>query len=92
MEEVWKPVVGYPGYEVSCLGRLRSLRTGKPRLLKCQRGSHGYLQTLLVDGASGKKHYVAHHVAVALAFLGPREKGKLVMHRDGIKFGKMVAQ
>lgn len=85
MEEVWKPVVGYPGYEVSCHGRLRSLRRVVPRVLKGQLGSHGYLQSLLVDENSGKKHYVAHHVAVALAFLGPREVGRLVRHRDGVK-------
>ena len=26
MEEIWKPIEGYPGYEISNLGRIKSFR------------------------------------------------------------------
>ena len=52
--EIWFPVVGYEGiYEVSCLGRVRSLnyrKSGKARVLKQQRNRDGYLQVRFCNG------------------------------------------
>lgn len=96
MEEIWKPVVGYEGkYEVSSLGRVRSvdrmsllknrwggtmLRHYKGRVIK--RGRHNQDYALMSFGHSDKR--LLHHV-VAEAFIGPRPRGLMVLHRDGNK-------
>lgn len=94
MTEIWKPVPEFEGlYEVSSLGRVRSLarqvkqmsRHGseytmmrKGKLLKPGRASNGYLTVTL---GRGNTRLVQH--LVALAFLGPRPEGHLVCHNNG---------
>lgn len=98
IQEEWRPVVGYDGlYEVSSLGRVRSLnrtitypsrwgtqssRLAKGTLLKPKRIKDNYLSVCLGDG-SGSVYYA--HVAhlVAAAFIGPRPSGQQVCHNDG---------
>ena len=71
--EHWKPVVGHEGlYEVSDLGRVKSLRRNG-RILKPQRTQTGYLQVWLYNGeihSTGRtgKNYQLHRI-VAEAFL-----------------------
>lgn len=71
--ENWKPVVGYEGlYEVSDLGRIKSLR-GDGRILKEQKTRTGYCQVWLYNGMphqNGRKgkNYQVHRI-VAEAFL-----------------------
>ncbi len=78
MKEIWKDVEGVFGYQVSNLGRVRSLfsRGGKrayPRVMKGHIDSHGYVQvTISVDGKS-KLMFV--HILVAKAFI-PNPLGK----------------
>ena len=36
VEEIWKPVEGFPRYEVSNLGRLRSFAGAIPRIMKTE--------------------------------------------------------
>ena len=44
MTENWKAIVGYEGlYEVSDLGRVRSLKYGKEKILKPWKDGSGYL-------------------------------------------------
>lgn len=87
--EHWRPVPGHPNYQVSDMGRVRSVdhwqrvrgdgrafRRGK--VLKPGVGSKGHLQVQL-DG--GKWRRV--HTLVLEAFVGPRPGGKLGLHRDG---------
>ncbi|NSX14034.1 HNH endonuclease [Cupriavidus taiwanensis] len=95
--EEWRAVPGMEGYyEVSSEGRLRSvtryvvqkrrgqrdraqLREGRIRVLRPN--ADGYCRLEL--GIDGKKVSVSVHVLVALAFIGPRPDGLLVLHRDG---------
>ena len=71
--EVWKPIKGYEGlYEVSNIGRVRSLRNNhgnyREKILKQQDNGDGYLQvTLYKDGKA--KHFTVHRL-VAMAFCG----------------------
>lgn len=66
--EIWKPIDGFPDYEVSDLGRVRSLKNGKVRILRPGVNSTGYYKVVLcVDGVPKNKKV---HRLVSEAFLG----------------------
>ena len=78
--EIWKNVLGYEGiYEVSSLGRVKSLKFGKERILKPCIDSTGYLCFNLCKKGSRKSIKV--HQFVAMAFLNHKpNKYKLVVN------------
>jgi hypothetical protein len=83
--EEWRPVFGYEGYyEVSSLGRIRSLHPGRRRRGGDILSLHGtpYLRVSLCR--KGSKRTVNVHSLVARAFLGERPAGLEVNHRDGV--------
>ena len=70
MEEKWKTIEGYPNYQVSSLGRVKSLnyrRTKKEKILKLIKNRNGYLQVNLCKGKKKKNMYI--HRLVASAFV-----------------------
>lgn len=79
--EEWRPVVGYEGYEVSSLGRVRSLRSGQPHVLALTTRKDGYRSVGLLRPV-GRHTCVVHGLVVA-AFLGPRPAGYVIRHLDG---------
>lgn len=85
--EEWRPVPGWPGYDVSSLGRVRSVprilgdgRTAGGVVLAQHRDGKGYARVTLSRGARSSVKRV--HNLVALAFLGPRPRGMQVLHRN----------
>jgi len=91
-EEQWLPVIGFPGYEVSDQGRVRSyLKMGRlgdqqiadqpQRILRPAMKRYPKV-TLYRDGAKCSRR--VHHL-VALAFLGPSPEGMEICHDDGNK-------
>ena len=91
-EEQWLPVVGFPGYEVSDQGRVRSyLKMGslgdqqladQPQRILCP-GIDRYSNLVLYK--DGVKHSCRVHRLVAHAFLGECPAGMEVCHNDGDK-------
>lgn len=91
-EEIWKPIKIHSGYEVSSLGRVRSLprnviRQGykdypiKGRIIKQSLNTSGYPSfTIQVDK---RQKTMRVHCLVAEAFLGERPEGMTVSHIDG---------
>ena len=94
MDEIWKPIEGYPLYEVSSLGRVRSVdrvvfNKGSGRsypvcgkILRCRPDADGYRLVTIYAGDS-----VAHmkvHRLVAAAFLGDSQEAT-VNHKNGIR-------
>lgn len=76
----WRPIVGYEGlYEVSIIGNVRSLRTGKFRALV--HDTFGYL-TLRLTSAEGEKRHSVHRL-VCRAFHGEAPVGFHAAHLDG---------
>lgn len=75
--ENWKDAPGFPGYEVSDLGRVRNCGTG--RVLRQSDQGRGYLKVNL-NGRSPTVHRL-----VALAFLGAPPVGHVVNHLDGAR-------
>jgi len=79
--ESWLPVVGFESYyEVSDIGHVRSLRTGKI-MSPSTSNSGGYPQYIFtVDGKRIPKY--AHHLVLE-AFDSPRPGGQEARHLDG---------
>lgn len=80
-KERWRQAPGYPDYDVSSIGRVRSWKGGKQKIMKTRLGSDGYVRVTLQNG-EGKKSVERVHLLVARAFIGPA-KGLLVRHQDG---------
>ena len=80
--EFWKDVIGYEGlYQVSNLGRIKSVRNDKIRLNDFS--SNKYLRISLWKNGSGKKFQV--HRLVAQAFIPNPENKPFINHKDGNK-------
>lgn len=90
--EQWKPVEGFENYEVSNLGRVKSLnynRTGIEKVLKSQKRRDGYLQVGLRK--DGKLKMFLVHRLVSTAFI-PNPLGlPEVNHRDEVKTNNCVS-
>jgi hypothetical protein len=75
--EQWKAVPGFPGYEVSDHGRVRS-----PKILKPQIGNdYGHLKIILRRDGRSFKYWL--HRLVLLVFKGPCPSGMECCHDDG---------
>lgn len=64
--EQWKPIDGFPNYQVSNRGRVMNLETGK--VLKNRSNNHGYPYVALPKGDGKSKNMLVHRL-VAEAFI-----------------------
>jgi hypothetical protein len=72
MEELWRTIAQFPDYEVSNLGRVRSLKWRKERILKPWKHSFGYdFVSLYVPGEKVPYKRLIHAL-VCEAFHGPK--------------------
>lgn len=83
--EQWRAVEGYPGYEVSNLGRVR--KNGK--LTPLHRTGKGYLRTTLQKDGKQKQDYI--HRIVAKNFIPNPDNKPTVNHIDGNKNNNQVS-
>ena len=65
--EVWKQIEGYDNYMVSNQGRVKSLKNGKEKVLKCCKYKDEYLSINLCKNGKQKIHKI--HRLVAEAFI-----------------------
>lgn len=73
-KEVWLPIKGYEGlYEISNLGKVKSLRFNKERILKGGANNKGYLHCGL--SKNGKREIRTIHQLVAITFLNHKPCG-----------------
>ena len=86
--EQWKPVVGYEGlYEVSDLGKIKSLYPGRYRhgkILIQQRNKDGYRSVCLSKNKKSNRRLV-HHLVLE-AFVGLRNVGTLTRHLNDLPY------
>lgn len=89
-KEIWLPVKGYEElYAVSNLGRVKSLKFDKEKILKPAKRKDGYLQVVLCK--NGKmKHFLIHRL-VAEAFLPNPEGLPEVNHLNENKSNNVVS-
>ena len=88
--EIFKPIPGFPGYEVSDQGTVRSYWrrlkaqgfqfeiSPTPQKILCQTLSEGYPSVSL-----GRGVYMRVHVLILLAFVGPCPQNMEACHKDG---------
>ena len=81
MEEIWKTVKEYEDYMVSNLGRVKSLKFGKEKILSQFYDKDGYNRVNLLS--QGKQKNLGVHRLVALVFYGQNDLS--VNHINGIK-------
>jgi predicted XRE-type DNA-binding protein len=87
-DEVWKPCVGWPEYEVSDLGRVR--RVGTDDEMASQISVFGYRRVWFCW--PGRKTKAMHvHRLVVEVFIGEVEPGKQVNHINGVKLDNRVS-
>lgn len=87
MIETWKDISGYEGlYQISNVGRVRSLITGK--ILKELNSTAGYLQVVLYKNRISKRMLI--HRLVAESFIHTPEKKRTVNHKNGDKHDNSV--
>ena len=81
INEQWRPIAGYEGlYEISSLGRVKSLKFDKEKILKPRKTKNGYLFVSLYKDEKPKMFRV--HRLVAIAFLPNPEKLPEINHKD----------
>ena len=81
--EIWKPIKGFPDYQVSEKGRVKSLKFGNEKILKSGINGSGYLTVDFFN--EGKKQRKLIHRLVSEAFLENPEEKQEVNHKNGIK-------
>lgn len=89
--EIWKDIPNYKFYQVSNLGRVKSLKYGKTRVLSLTTDIRGYLNVGLYNSIKQKMFKV--HTLVAMAFLDhvPDGTHKIVVdHIDNNKLNNRV--
>lgn len=90
--DCWRPIPSFPGYEVSDIGRVRSMphsragrnggvRTFGIKILKLRLDRNG--RPIVSIRKNGERKLVRVSTLVAEAFLGPRPTGMEVCHDNG---------
>ena len=78
--EEWRPVVEFPAYHVSNLGRVRN---NAGLVLRTYTGKKGYLSVTLYGPSVRRNRYV--HRLVMVSFVGDVPAGLEINHEDGSK-------
>ena len=86
--EIWKPVKSSPNYEVSNLGSVKNIKTGK--LLKVATNNYGYKLVCLSNNSVKQTGYI--HRLVAEAFIDTDLDTRIcvVNHIDGDKSNNTI--
>lgn len=86
MNEIWKSIEGYLNYQVSNMGRVKSLnynRTGEEKIMKNSKDKDGYLFVRLYKEGKEKTHKV--HRLVAQAFISNPNNYPVINHKNELK-------
>ena len=79
MKEIWKSINGFNNYEISSLGRVRNITTGK--VLKPILNGYGYYKVILYNNKAYTRFI---HRLVAENFISNPENYPCVNHKDEV--------
>lgn len=85
IEEIWKDIPGYDGYQASNFGNIKVFVKGKERILKSNLQSKGYRMVSVRPKAN------LVHRLVAFSFIPNPENKRYINHIDGNKQNNMVS-
>lgn len=91
MKEIWKNIEGYPNYQISSMGRVKTLNykhTDKEKILKSRKDKYGYIKVDLYEEGKQKTHTL--HRLVATAFIDNPNNLSQVNHKDEDKTNNRV--
>ena len=88
IQEEWRSINGYINFQVSNLGNVRDVRTGKFKLFKKLGNDGSYHGVCLTENRVSKQHLV--HRLVAAAFIPNPEDRPCVDHIDGDKHNNII--
>ena len=78
--EIWKPIEGYADYLISNLGRVKSIKFNREKILKTYQDKHNYWRVNLCENGKQKTHLV--HRLVAKAFVPNPNNLPYINHKD----------
>lgn len=82
MKEIWKQIPNYKDYEVSTLGKVRSSKFGKIRILKPQMSHRKIPFIRLSENGVWRSFYISS--LILSNFVSPRPEGKEASHLNDI--------
>ena len=82
-EEIWKPIDGYEKYYVSSLGRIKSLKHKKEKILTAFPNNKGYYRVCLSNDGVSRHFLVSRLVAAAFCENDDPQHKTTVDHIDG---------
>lgn len=88
-QELWEDIEKFNDYKISDLGRVKSLKGNKEKILKGVLNKDGYLVVGLLNGKRKNKRI---HRLVAIAFIPNPENKATVNHKKGIKTDNRASQ
>lgn len=87
--EIWKDIEGFEGkYQISSMGRVKSLWFGKEKILKNIKSDRGYIVVSLYKEGKQKIYYI--HRLVAQTFLNNPNNYPIINHKDENKSNNRV--
>lgn len=90
MDEEWRPVAEFAGYDVSSWGRFRSHKSGRPKFRRQSHAAEG--QGMMITFCEKGRNYTRlAHLVVAETFLGERPDGHRLTHLDGDRINNEVS-
>ena len=104
MEEIWKDIIGFPNYQISTLGRVRSktrevrcktkggvecVKVIKEKLLTPHLGQYGYY-VIALRGEDGKAKYPYLHRLLAQTFIPNPDNKPMIDHKDRNKLNNSL--
>ena len=81
--EIWKPINGYEKYYVSSLGRIKSLKHKKEKILTAFPNNKGYYRVCLSHNGVSRHFLVSRLVAAAFCENDDPQHKNTVDHIDG---------
>lgn len=87
--EIWKDILGYEGhYQISNLGRIKSIKNNKIKILKLNKDKKGYILISLSKNGKHKTYKV--HRLVAIVFIPNPDNKPEVNHIDAVRSNNNV--